>query len=91
MQAYDAAMLINSAVAALKGDLKDQKAVNAALQKADFKSVRGPFKFSSNGFPVEDFYLTKVAKRADGKYETQIVEKIFSNYPDPYVKECKSR
>jgi len=91
MQAYDAAMLINSAVVAVKGDLKDQKAVNAALQKADFKSVRGPFKFNANGFPVEDFYLTKVAKRADGKYETQIVEKIFSNYPDPYVKDCKSR
>ena len=91
MQAYDAAMLINSAVVAVKGDLKDQKAVNAALQKADFKSVRGPFKFSANGFPVEDFYLTKVAKRADGKYETQIVEKVFSNYADPYVKDCKGR
>jgi branched-chain amino acid transport system substrate-binding protein len=91
MQAYDAAMLINSAVAAVKGDLKDQKAVNAALQKADFKSVRGPFKFSANGFPVEDFYLTKVAKRADGKYETQIVEKVFSDRADPYVKDCKSR
>ena len=91
MQAYDAAMLINSAVVAVKGDLKDQKAVNAALQKADFKSVRGPFKFSANGFPVEDFYLTKVAKRGDGKYETQIVEKVFSNYADPYVKDCKGR
>ncbi len=91
MQAYDAAMLINSAVVAVKGDLKDQKAVNAALQKADFKSVRGPFKFSANGFPTEDFYLTKVAKRADGKYETQIVEKVFSNYADPYVKDCKGR
>jgi branched-chain amino acid transport system substrate-binding protein len=91
MQAYDAAMLINSAVVAVKGDLKDQKAVNAALQKADFKSVRGPFKFSANGFPVEDFYLTKVAKRADGKYETQIVEKVFANYADPYVKDCKGR
>ena len=91
MQAYDAAMLINSAVVAVKGDLKDQKAVNAALQKADFKSVRGPFKFNANGFPIEDFYLTKVAKRADGKYETQIVEKVFSDHPDPYVKDCKGR
>jgi branched-chain amino acid transport system substrate-binding protein len=91
MQAYDAAMLINSAVVAVKGDLKDQKAVNAALQKADFKSVRGPFKFNANGFPIEDFYLTKVAKRADGKYETQIVEKVFSNHADPYVKDCKAR
>jgi len=90
MQAYDAAMLINSAVVALKGDLKDTKAVSAALRKADFKSLRGPFKFNSNGYPIEDFYLTKVAKRADGKFQTEIGEKIFSNYPDPYVKECKT-
>ncbi len=91
MQAYDAAMLINSAVAAVKGNLADQNAVRAALKKAAFTSVRGPFKFNINGYPIEDFYLTKVAKRADGKYETQIVRKIFSNYADGYAKDCKPR
>ena len=90
MQAYDAAMLINSAAVAVKGNLADQNAVRAALKKAAFTSVRGPFKFNINGYPIEDFYLTKVAKRADGKYETQIVEKIFSNYADGYAKDCKT-
>jgi branched-chain amino acid transport system substrate-binding protein len=89
MQAYDAAMLINSAAVAVKGNLGDQNAVRAALKKAAFTSLRGPFKFNINGYPIEDFYLTKVAKRADGKYETQIVEKIFSNYADGYAKDCK--
>jgi branched-chain amino acid transport system substrate-binding protein len=89
MQAYDAAMLINSAVAAVKGNVTDQNAVRAALKKGAFTSVRGPFKFNINGYPIEDFYLTKVAKRADGKYETQIVEKIFSNHADGYAKDCK--
>ena len=89
MQAYDAAMLINSAVSAVNGNLADQNAVRAALKKAAFTSVRGPFKFNINGYPIEDFYLTKVAKRADGKYETQIVEKIFSNHADGYAKDCK--
>jgi branched-chain amino acid transport system substrate-binding protein len=87
-QAYDAAMLIDSAVKALGGNLSDKKALQAALRKADFTSVRGGFKFSRNGYPVQDFYLTKVGKRADGKYETQIVEKIFANSVDPYVNEC---
>ena len=32
---------------------------------AAFASVRGPFKFNINGYPIEDFYLTKVGKRAD--------------------------
>jgi branched-chain amino acid transport system substrate-binding protein len=89
MQAYDAAMLINSAAVALKGDLSKTPAVSAALRKADFKSVRGPFKFNINGYPIEDFYLTKVAKRADGKFQTEIVEKVLSNNADPYAKDCK--
>ena len=91
MQAYDAAMLINSAVGAVKGNLADQNAVRAALKKAAFTSVRGPFRFNVNGYPIEDFYLTKVAKRPDGKYETQVVEKIFSNHADGYAKDCKAQ
>jgi branched-chain amino acid transport system substrate-binding protein len=89
MQAYDAAMLINSAVAAVNGNIADQNAVRAALKKAAFTSVRGPFKFNINGYPIEDFYLTKVAKRPDGKYETQVVEKIYSDHADGYAKDCK--
>jgi branched-chain amino acid transport system substrate-binding protein len=91
MQAYDAAHLIASAVNATKGNVSDVKAVSAALRKANFTSVRGPFKFNTNGYPIEDFYLTKVAKRADGKYETQIAEKVFTNYADSYVKDCKAK
>ena len=87
-QSYDAAKLIDSAVKGVGGDLSKKDAVRAALRKADFTSLRGPFKFSPNGFPVQDFYLTKVGKRPDGKLETQIVQKVFSNYADPYVKEC---
>jgi branched-chain amino acid transport system substrate-binding protein len=87
-QAYDAAMLIDSAVKAVKGDLSDKDAVSAALKKADFVSLRGGFKFNTNGYPIQDFYLTKVAKRADGKFQTEIVEKVFENYGDRYAKDC---
>ena len=89
MQAYDTAMLIDSAVKAVKGDLSNKEAVSAALKKADFTSLRGGFKFNSNGYPIQDFYLTKVAKRADGKFQTEIVEKVFSDYGDSYAKDCK--
>jgi branched-chain amino acid transport system substrate-binding protein len=89
MQAYDAAMLIDSAVRSLKGNITDTKAVSAALKKADFKSLRGPFKFNTNGYPIEDFYLTKVAKRADGNFQTEIVEKVLSGNADEYAKDCK--
>jgi branched-chain amino acid transport system substrate-binding protein len=88
MQAYDAALLIDSAVKAVKGDLSNKEAVIAALKKADFTSLRGGFKFNTNGYPIQDFYLTKVAKRPDGKFQTEIVEKVFTNYGDRYAKDC---
>ncbi|MGL4325088.1 MAG: ABC transporter substrate-binding protein [Beijerinckiaceae bacterium] len=88
MQAYDAAMLIDSALKATGGKTSDKAAVAAALKKADFKSLRGPFKFGTNNYPIQDFYLVKVAKRADGKYQTEIEQKIFTNYTDTYAAEC---
>lgn len=89
-QAYDAAMLIDSAVKGVKGDLSNKEAVAAALKKADFTSLRGSFKFNANGYPIQDFYLTKVAKRPDGKFQTEIVQKVFENYGDRYAKDCKA-
>ena len=89
-QAYDAAMLIDSAIKGVKGDLSNKDAVAAALKKADFTSLRGAFKFNTNGYPIQDFYLTKVAKRPDGKFQTEIVQKVFENYGDRYAKDCKA-
>jgi branched-chain amino acid transport system substrate-binding protein len=89
MQAYDTAMLIDSAVTALKGEVADVKALRAAIRKADFKSLRGPFRFNVNGYPIEDFYLTRVVRRPDGKYQTSIVEKVLAANADPYAKDCK--
>jgi branched-chain amino acid transport system substrate-binding protein len=87
-QSYDAALLIDSAVRQLHGNLSNRDALRAALMKADFKSLRGNFKFNTNHYPIQDFYLVKVAKRADGKYETQIVKKVFENDADPHAKDC---
>jgi branched-chain amino acid transport system substrate-binding protein len=89
-QAYDAAMLIDSAIKSVKGDLSNKDAVGVALKKADFTSLRGAFKFNTNGYPIQDFYLTKVAKRPDGKFQTEIVQKVFENYGDRYAKDCKA-
>jgi branched-chain amino acid transport system substrate-binding protein len=90
-QAYDAALLIDGALAATKGSTADKKPLRAALMKADFKSLRGGFKFNTNHYPIQDFYLVKVAKRPDGKFETEIAEKVFSNYSDTYAKDCQMK
>ena len=60
----------------------------AAIKKADFTSLRGKFKFNTNGYPIQDFYLVKVAKRPDGKFQTEIAQKVFTDYADPHAKDC---
>jgi branched-chain amino acid transport system substrate-binding protein len=87
-QAYDAALLIDSAVREVQGNVGNKDALRAAMMKADFQSLRGAFKFNTNHYPIQDFYLVKVAKRADGKFETEIVKKVFENYADPHAKDC---
>jgi branched-chain amino acid transport system substrate-binding protein len=87
-QAYDAIMLLDSALKVTKGDTSNKDALRAALKKADFKSIRGDFKFNSNHYPIQNFYLVKVAKRPDGKYQTEIVQKVFGDFADPYAADC---
>ena len=90
-QAYDAGQLIDAALKATGGKTDDKNALRAALMKADFKSLRGAFRFNTNHYPIQDFYLIKVAKRPDGKYQTEIAQKVFENYSDPHVKDCKMK
>ena len=85
---FYAATFPDSAVKAMKGNLSDKAAVSVALKKADFTSLRGDFKFNVNGYPIQNFYLTKVARRPDGKFQTEIVEKVFENYGDRYARDC---
>jgi branched-chain amino acid transport system substrate-binding protein len=89
MQAYDAALLIDAAIKGAGGKVSDRNAVRAGLRKADFKSLRGDFKMGLNGFPIQDFYLVQAAKRADGKFQTEIREKVFDDYVDVYAKDCR--
>ena len=65
-QSYDAANLIDSAVSKVKGNVSDADALRAAFKTADFKSVRGAFKFASNQFPDAGFFRVDVVKGADG-------------------------
>jgi len=88
MQAYDAAMLIDSAIKGNGGKLSDKDALRAELKKANFTSLRGKFKFGVNNYPIQDFYLVKAAKRPDGKYETDIVQRVFEDDVDRYAPEC---
>ena len=88
-QSYDGMMLIDSAVRANKGSLKDTKAVVMAMRKADYQSIRGPFKWNVNQLPIQDFYLLRAEKGKSGNVEMHIQKKVFHNHKDAYYQDCK--
>jgi branched-chain amino acid transport system substrate-binding protein len=87
-QAYDAANFINSAVVAVKGDLTDKKAIRAAMEKANYASVWGPYHYGNNHFPFQDFYLQKVVKKPHSGFEVKTVTVILKNHQDRYHDKC---
>lgn len=87
-QHYDAAMLINSAVVATKGDLSNKDAVRDALRKADFPSVRGKFKFNTNQFPIQDFHLQEVVKDPAGEFTMKTIGTVFTDHKDRFAEKC---
>ena len=87
-QSYDTIMLINSALQATGGDLGDQDALRAAMEKADYPSIRGPYTYGNNHLPVQNFYLRKVVADAEGNWTTKVVATVYENHQDPYAGEC---
>jgi len=87
--AYDTAMLINSAVVATHGKLDNIDALRAAVQKADFKSVRGPdFKLGRNHMPIQNYYLRETVKKEDGTLGFVTRGIVAENYKDHYSAQC---
>ena len=86
-QGYDAANLIASALKST-GDLADTDAFISALEKAEFDSVRGNFKFGNNHHPVQDIYIREVVKDGD-KVTNKLSAKVFENHQDAYASECQ--
>src|ERR1051325_2436082 len=87
-QSYDAAFLIDSALKATKGEVSDKEALRKAMEKADFKSVRGAFKYGNNHVPIQNFYLQDAVKDADGKVVLKTVETIVENDQDRFHDKC---
>jgi branched-chain amino acid transport system substrate-binding protein len=89
-QSYDSIMLIDSAVRATKGNLKDTKALVQAMRKANYSSVRGKFEFNVNHHPIQNFYLLKTVK-AGNDIEMHIEKTIFEKHKDSYYQDCKMK
>jgi branched-chain amino acid transport system substrate-binding protein len=87
-QTYDAVALIDSGLKAVKGDMSKKDALRKALEKANFKSVRGNFKFGPNHVPIQNFYLQDAVKDGDD-YRLKTVSTIVQNDQDKHWQKCK--
>jgi branched-chain amino acid transport system substrate-binding protein len=90
-QSYDAANFINSAVVVVKGDLTKKDAMRAEMRKASYASVRGPYKYGNNHFPIQNFYLQDVVKDAEGNLTLKTVATIVKDSQDKHHDKCSMK
>ena len=84
-QGYDAAMLLDSAVRQTGG----RDADTLRRRAADFKSVRGDFKFNRNQYPIQNYYLRIIEAGADGKPANKLSGTVLTQYQDPFAASCQ--
>lgn len=87
-QSYDAALLLDSAIAKVNGNVKDKEALGKALQEANFESVRGSFKFGNNHFPIQSMHVMEVAKDDKGRLNLKTIGTPLKEYQDAYHEQC---
>ena len=87
--AYDTVLMLDAALKTIGGKIEDKKAFRKALENVKFDSVRGFFRFNTNHYPIQNFYLTEITKDAKGRVVASLRETIVREYVDPYVSQCK--
>ncbi len=85
---YDSALLLDSAIRKVNGNVADKKAFQTALKAADFPSIRGNFRFNHNQLPIQDFYVFEIGKDPKGRYIHKTSGKVLSNHQDAYHSQC---
>jgi branched-chain amino acid transport system substrate-binding protein len=89
---YDAARMLDAAIRTVNGNVSDRKALTAAIKNAQFKSVRGDFKFGRNNFPVQNYHIYQVVKGASGKPEFKLLAAdVLKAHTDAYAGQCNPK
>lgn len=84
---YDTMNLIASAVGNAKS-VPGRDAMRAGLRKANFQSVRGDFRFNTNNFPIQSYYLNQVAKDSSGKLYNKLLGVAQKDVADVFAAKC---
>ena len=85
---FERSPLSASAAEALKGDMSNKDKVRAELKKANFKSLRGDFKYNTNQFPIQNFYIQETVKDPQGMMTVKTIATAVKDAKDPYYEKC---
>jgi branched-chain amino acid transport system substrate-binding protein len=87
--AYDAGRLLDLAIRKAGAQATDKRALAAAVKAsgAEFKSVRGPFRFNKNNMPVQNYYAFQVVSEG-GKPVVKMVATPLTAQADSYQAKC---
>jgi branched-chain amino acid transport system substrate-binding protein len=85
---YDAVAFINSAVAAVGGDLTRKEDMRKQMEKAEFPTVRGQIKMGNNHIPIQNFYLQVPVKDVEGNIVLKTAATILENDQDLFHDKC---
>ncbi|MGJ7530211.1 ABC transporter substrate-binding protein [Variovorax sp. GB1P17] len=87
-QAYDVLMAMDAAVRDIGGKVADKPALLKAIKAANYKSVRGDFRYGPNNFPIQNYYLRVIARDANGRIANKVIGTVFQNYQDSSAVKC---
>ena len=90
-QSYDAAQVLDRAIAKVKGNVSDKEALRSAVRQAEISSIRGAFAFNKNGFPIHSMYIFEVAKDAKGRVSLKTLSQPLKDHRDSYADKCPLR
>lgn len=89
-QSYDTALLIDAALKQA-GGIANKDKFRDAVRAANFTSIRGPFKFNKNHMPIQNYYLTQIAKDDKARLVMDLKGVIFASHSDVYAPDCKMK
>ncbi len=87
-QAYDTVLILDAAIQAAGAGWADKAVFRDALRKVAIETTRGAFRFNTNHFPIQDYYVREVVKGPDGVITNRLVQKVFEDHADAYAPDC---
>jgi len=87
--AYDASQVLDVALRKVNGNTTDKKAFAAAVKASgsEIRSVRGPFRFNNNNFPIQHYYVFGVVKEG-GRVAVKQLAIALNEHADAYAGKC---